>query len=247
MHNINNQLGNIGQSNETSEVATPTNSGKKKTYVVMVLDKSGSMMRGLQQTIDGFNEQIQTIRETETDDNITQVSLITFNHQVSKDIVNQSTDQIQELTESTYIPSGTTALYDGVGTAIDMLLDQDDINDDNTSVLMVILSDGDENASVKFKLEDVAEMIQKLKSTNRWTFTYMGANVDLSVISKTLNIDIGNIMTFDATLAAGYHDAKEMFKAGTTMYMSARSAEDGFVGASDFYSSTEASVDKTAN
>ncbi len=237
-NNINNALGNIGK--------PALQPGQKKTYVVMVLDKSGSMCRGLTQTIDGFNEQIQTIRETETADNITEVSLITFNHEVTQDIVNKPTQSIQELTETTYRPNGMTALYDGVGTAIEMILDQDDIEDENTSVLMVILSDGVENSSKNFSGEDIAEKIQTLKDTERWTFTYMGANVDLSVISKTLNIDAGNIMSFDASKAEGYHDAKEMFKAGTTMYMSSRScANIDFKSDDNFYTKVlDAEADK---
>ena len=35
---------------------------RKKLYLAMVLDQSGSMSRGARETIDGFNEQIQSVR-----------------------------------------------------------------------------------------------------------------------------------------------------------------------------------------
>ena len=237
--NLGNALGNIGR-----PASVP---GQLKTYVVMVLDKSSSMYTGLQQTIDGFNEQLHTIQDTQTENNETLVSLVTFSHEVTEDIINQPADKIEELTEKTYVPRGMTALYDGVGTAIDRLLKQDDIEDENTSVLMVILSDGDENASKTYTDMEIAERIQRLKDTERWTFTYMGANVDLGKISETLNIDKGNIMSFDATNAAGYHNAKEMFKAGTDMYMTSRgvcgaagpNGDVGFKSKSTFYSDLE--------
>lgn len=207
-----------------------------KTLVTVVLDRSGSMQRGKQHTIDGFNEQIQTLKSAESETSKSLVTLVTFNDRVEVLFDAIPVNSIPELTEQTYIPSGMTAMYDGVGEAIRLLEKRDDINDPNVSVLMVILSDGEENASRVSTQAHIAEKIQSLKDTGRWTFTYMGANVDLSTISTQLNLDIGNVISFNASSEEGYAQAAMLRTAGTEMYMKSRSV--GAVTASaDFYSS----------
>ncbi len=212
----------------------------KKLYLAMVLDQSGSMSRGARETIDGFNEQIQSVRAGLDDQLDVEVIYTTFacKAEIKKNFVN--INEMVELTDRDFRPDGLTAMYDGVGVTINALKERADIDDDDTRVLMVILSDGAENNSKQFTQDTVAEMIQSVKDTGRWTITYMGANQDLSQITQGLNIDAGNTVMFDASNAAGYAAGASLRSAATTMYMKGVAGDAGPMGdigaSASFYS-----------
>jgi hypothetical protein len=140
-----------------------------------------------EQTITHFNKQIEQI-SADSKGMETLVSLVTFNHDVTVDFFNESIGKIAPLDVLSYKPNGSTAMFDAVATIIDRPEKEvSDIKDENVAVLIVTLSDGQENASQKYTSSALAEKIQRLQSTNRWTFAYLGANQDLSKIQQ-LNI-----------------------------------------------------------
>ena len=65
--------------------------------------------------------------------------------------------------------------------------------DTGASYLVIIMSDGEENSSIKVSSKELAEKIQKFQATGRWTFTYIGSNQDLSKIQQVLNIPHGTL------------------------------------------------------
>jgi len=65
------------------------------------------------------------------------------------------------------------------------------------SVVFVIITDGYENASRFFSYHDIAKKIADLESTNKWTFTFIGADFDAIHTSKMLNIKAENTMNID--------------------------------------------------
>lgn len=171
-----------------------------KNYLMMVLDESSSMDYIKEQAISAFNEQIKSVKENTNGIEVV-VDLVKFSSEVSVVFENQKIDTVQELTKETYNPNTMTSMYDGVGKAIELLKARPDINDPSVTVLMLIISDGQENTSRIWTAPKVAEQIKTLQATGKWTFTYAGANQDLSVISQTLNIPIGNTSAFAATAA----------------------------------------------
>jgi hypothetical protein len=66
----------------------------------------------------------------------------------------------------------------------------------NYNVLVTILSDGEENASVEYSGATIKKMIEELK-LNNWTFTYIGTDHDVKKFA--LSISITNTMHFDKT------------------------------------------------
>jgi hypothetical protein len=65
------------------------------------------------------------------------------------------------------------------------------------SVVVVILTDGMENASRQFTYHQIAATIKSLEETDRWTFTFLGADIDAIHTSKMLNIREENVISFD--------------------------------------------------
>jgi hypothetical protein len=126
-----------------------------------------------------------------------------------------------------------TAMLDCVGATIDKLEKQEDIEDAQTAVLVLVVSDGQENNSKRETYPSISDRVQRLTKTGRWTFVYLGSNQDLSKIQQDLNIPRGNTQTFVNT-PAGYAQAFTMTNKGLSNYMSSRAR--GVTCSTSFYS-----------
>lgn len=99
------------------------------------------------------------------------------------------------------MPIGGTALYDAVGKSINYAGAQlnDMPNEDKPDkVIVVILTDGQENASHEFSREKVAEMIKHQKDVYSWEFIFLAANQDAFAVGGALNIKALNTANFSA-------------------------------------------------
>ena len=210
-----------------------------KTQIAIVLDRSGSMESCRKETIDAFNEQVKTIRQNSKKGMDTRVSLFTFATVADEPkFFNEPVTSLEELTMEDYKPNGYTAMYDGVGKAITMLSDLKE--DKDTAYLVVIISDGQENHSREFNAYKIAERIKSLEATKHWTFTYLGANQDLSQVSKLMNIPMGNMMCFAST-PVGVRAAQGQVLCSTASYMNARSV--GATNVDNFYVNNDKTAD----
>lgn len=184
-----------------------------KNYLMMILDESGSMQSIQQQAINAFNEQVQTVKKFKNDMEVA-TSLIVFSDDARVWLDAVSLDKVPELGTGNYIPNGSTAMYDAVGKALETLQKKPDINDPNVTVLVLVISDGEENASKIYNSERISGMVSALTATGRWTFTYAGANQDLTKVAKKLNIPLGNMSTFKST--AGGMSANNALRVNST-------------------------------
>lgn len=173
--------------------------GALRNHIAVVLDESGSMMAIRREIMAAFNEQVEVIRASATDQPTT-ISLVTFSTSVPDPAYwAQPVEAMRPLREADYRPNGLTAMLDAVGLTIDRLRALPDAEDENTSFLVLILSDGQENNSRRYSHGDIAERIQTLERTDRWTFAYIGANQDLTDVSERIHIPATNMMAFDST------------------------------------------------
>ena len=171
-----------------------------KNYVVLILDKSGSMKSIKNEVVGGFNDQIKEIKKKNTEFGMeTKICLVTFSTFVDTPILwLEDIEKVIPLTDETYNPDGYTAMYDAVGTTVESLLKLPEANDEDLSFLVIVISDGEENNSQKFNADKVAELVSSCEKTGRWTFSYVGANQDLKAVSQDLNININNTLAFMA-------------------------------------------------
>lgn len=174
---------------------------QKKTIYHLVVDKSGSMSDCIKLTINGFNEQINRIKQLEREypeQEIT-IGLTTFNHSVHHHFFQQPASEVRMLNEETYVPAGSTALLDGIGTSIyeiEMLIDRQKENADIT-VVLVIITDGHENASAYYRLEEIQRTIRRLEKNGKWTFSFIGATLDAVLVAEELAIKKQNSFSFE--------------------------------------------------
>lgn len=176
----------------------------KDVKVFIILDESGSMLRYRNETITGFNEQLEIIRENTKLVKSTTVSLVTFNQDVVFHCFNAPVGKVKKLTSETYVPFGWTAMYDAVGMCLERVIGGVPDDEDN-AYLVIIISDGEENSSKFFTAQNVAGRIQELQATGKWTFTYLGANQDLSKVQQELKIPLGNMAVYRADFAGTHY------------------------------------------
>ena len=167
-----------------------------KTHEILVLDRSGSMASCGAATIAGFNTLVEQAQQlAASDDADLRVTLVTFNHEVEVASFAAPIATLRPLTAASYRPTGTTAMLDAVGAVLERIA-RDVPDDEETRYLVMIVSDGAENASTRFDYPTIAEMIQQRQGTGRWTFAYLGANQDLAKIEASLGIPRRNISAF---------------------------------------------------
>lgn len=192
-----------------------------KNRIAIILDRSTSMAVIHKEAVAMFNEQIRTIKE-KNEDMDTRVSLFTFSTVADEPTVfNAPVTELLELSETDYIPRGWTAMYDGIGMAIDRLSALPEASDKDCAFLVMIITDGEENQSKKYTGYTIADRIKLLQATGKWTFTFMGANVDVEKMSKSLNILKGNATAFTPTMD-GMLSAASMNSSAIASYLNTR-------------------------
>lgn len=163
--------------------------------LVFILDESGSM-RGLEKdTIGGFNS---TIDKQKKEDGECLVSTVCFSNsqRVIHDRVNLR--DVKELTEDDYRPCGSTALIDTVASSIKHIkmvhryIRKEDRPD---KVMLIITTDGMENASHKYSLNETKKMIEECKE-NGWEFIFLAANIDAYETARDYGFDEGSTVNY---------------------------------------------------
>jgi hypothetical protein len=173
----------------------------RKTIYHLILDKSGSMMDCVDNTINGFNEQVNRIKDKAlefTEEDII-MGLTTFNENVKHLYFQQNPKEMVLLSYENYRPSGGTALLDAVGESITAIERQVNASLIPTTVIVVILTDGYENASKKYNLVNIRNMISKLEETGKWTFSFIGATLDAVDVAASMAIKSQNSFSFEKT------------------------------------------------
>ena len=166
----------------------------KRIFNLLVVDESGSMSIIRRQTLVGINETLATIQKMQKAhaDLEQRVTLITFDSthtNVFYDNVRAS--NANPLKAKDYNPCGATPLYDAIGMGIAKI---NALTTEDDSVLVTIITDGEENCSEEYSLKTIKNLIEKLKKQN-WTFTFIGTD-DLDVENIALDMGIDNHLQF---------------------------------------------------
>lgn len=156
--------------------------------VVFVIDESGSMTGTEQDVIGGFKKVIDEQREIK--DGTCSVSYFKFASEIEEVFVGKDLKDVEYI-DGKYRPGGMTALFDGVGTAIDRIgkwLDSMKEEDKPEKTLVVIMTDGGENYSKEYSASKVKEMIKHQEEKYSWSFVYMGSDLTNADDANTLNV-----------------------------------------------------------
>lgn len=161
---------------------------KNLTEVIFIIDESGSMHGLEKDTIGGFNSLLLKQKKEEGECLVSTVLFNTINKTLHDRI---SINNIKELEEKDYNPSGCTALLDALGETINKIknihkyIREEDIP---VKTMFIITTDGMENASIKYTKKEIKQMIENQKEKG-WEFIYLAANIDAVSSAKEYGID----------------------------------------------------------
>lgn len=189
-----------------------------KTEVIFVIDGSGSMHSKADDVRGGFNTYVEELRKDKDGDY--SLSAIVFNTQVFPLFTQKDLKDVPELTEKNYAPGGNTALYDAIGGAIDEIKDSTanycthcgekraasakfcskcgtQLGNGRSKYLLVIMTDGEENSSIRYRKHHIVQKIKDKEAQGNWTIAYLGANQDAMREGTAMGIQPGNTWSYD--------------------------------------------------
>jgi len=156
------------------------------TLIGVVLDRSGSMESCREATIAGFNQFLQA-QQREAAGGRALMSLTQFDDRYEINFVGEPIENVPELDTESYVPRGQTALHDAIGRTIHEIEAWGREHAWNERILVLIITDGQENASQEYDLPAVRALIQR-KEQDGWNFAYMGANQDSFAVGGAMGV-----------------------------------------------------------
>jgi len=172
----------------------------KRTELIFILDRSGSMHGLEEDTIGGFNSMIEKQMKIEGEAFVTTI-LFDDNYEIVHDRL--PLQNVPPMTQEVYTVRGSTALLDAIGKTIEHIAKihkyarEEDVP---KRTLFVITTDGHENASRIYPSDSVKKMIEYQKAEYQWEFLFLGANIDAVETAKHIGIN--------ADRAVSYHSDK---------------------------------------
>jgi hypothetical protein len=156
------------------------------THIAIILDRTGSMETIRDDTIGGFNAFLNTQKAAP---GLASLTLVQFDSQDPYEIVYRFKPlaEVPELTRETFVPRANTPLLDAVGRGINDLeksLVEIAEEDRPARVVMVLITDGQENASREFRKDQIEKMIKEKQEKSAWQFVFLSA--DLAAIGDAL-------------------------------------------------------------
>ena len=158
-------------------------------HVCFIIDESSSMWTSVSDVKGGFAKIIEEQRSNEN--GTCAISIFRFaTYPKEADFIMEDIENVYP--ELAYNPSGCTAMYDGIGKAIDEIgerlaaMPEEERPEKN---LIVIMTDGEENSSRIYQPSKIREMIKHQEDKYNWTFLYIGT--DISNTNDADRIGIG--------------------------------------------------------
>lgn len=162
---------------------------KRMAEVVFIIDKSGSMSGLESDTIGGFNSLLE---KQKNENSNAFLSTLFFNDSSTVILDREDISNVRKLRKEDYICMGCTALLDAIGDSIKHIKNihkyarKEDVPE---KTLFVIITDGMENSSRRYRYKEIKELIEKMKKEKGWEFLFLGANMDAIKEARNIGID----------------------------------------------------------
>jgi len=183
-------------------------SKKDYTFIGVVLDRSGSMGSVLDDTIGGFNNFLKENQSVEDDEGLFTLAQFSSDYSLIYDAI--PIKEVPPLDTKSYSVYGWTALLDAIGKTIvsmDQKLSVLEESEKPKKVIMVVITDGQDNSSKEYTKSAIASMIKTKESDSDWEFLFLGANMDSVKEAASFGFSGNNVAEY-ATNAVG---TKETF------------------------------------
>lgn len=227
----------IGDIMPTARKKKVSDSASDIFLLTLLIDKSGSMYDLIHETINGVNKYLDGQQSQPGD---TLVTLIQFDNEYEIMCSGVAIESAPRLDVMNYQPRGSTALYDATARTIaeiDTTVAKSNIK---PHVLLVIVTDGLENASQEYALDDNGQQrifdLVNARQDAGWSVVYMGANADAKKTGATLGVHTNNSITYAGT-GASVKGSYDMLADATMAYRGAATASASPTATTTFFSS----------
>lgn len=175
-------------------------------------------------TIGGFNTFLKEQQEVPGKCSFT---LHQFNHEFNTVVKSTDIKNVAPLNEDTFVPTGNTALLDAIGRAVvekgkELASLPEKQRPDK--VVVVIITDGEENCSKGFKRPKIFDMIKHQTEVYKWEFVFLAANQDAIKSGGLMGVVAANSVDFGSQTTAHYYAVTSSnlaaFRSGTKQDMS---------------------------
>ncbi len=179
----------------------------KQNYIelVLIFDRSGSMNSIWTDAVGGFNSFIEQQRKNLKDKQV-KFTLAMFDDQYLLPYEGIDLHSQSQINIDNYQPRGWTALYDAIGlttNAVGQRLRNMQQQDRPQKVIVAIMTDGQENASKQFRIEQIKQMIETQQNDYNWSFIFLSS--DLESFNASINYGINaNSRVYYSQDSSGY-------------------------------------------
>lgn len=207
---------------------------RRKQYVGISRDHSGSMQSLSHSAMKDYNENIEVIKEAAKENKIdTFVSVVKCGigiGLVAREQENVLIESVSPIT--TYKTEGGTPLFDSIGELITILSRTPDAEDANVSFLIMAITDGQENQSKFWNAQSLGKEIKRLQATDKWTFTFrVPSGYAKALVS--MGIPSGNVVEWEQTEEGMRGATVQTVRAVKSYYVN---VSHGVAASSSFYS-----------
>lgn len=164
-----------------------------KTLISLIIDRSGSMAGKEKDVIGGVNNFLAEQKKVEGE---ALVTVLKFSDRVTTLCRLTPVSDVRPL--DYYTPSGNTALLDAVGYEI-VELDKAWSRHYPDRTIVVVVTDGEENASKSYSKLEIMNRIQDRERSGKWNFVYLGASAAAFHEAKTMGFDWQNTAQYRDT------------------------------------------------
>lgn len=175
----------------------PDPQADRTVHVSFLLDRSGSMEPIRADVIGGFN---QFVSDQQAQPGTCRMTVVQFDTNDPFDVMTDALDvhEVRPLDSSRYVPRGGTPLLDALGQLLEHA--ERRARGRNEDPVVVVFTDGEENASHRWTHAAIFQRIGVLKAQG-WTFVFMGANQDSYAEAGGLGFMPGSTSNFDPARA----------------------------------------------
>lgn len=211
-----------------------------RNFIAFIRDHSVSMTPIARYAARDYNANIMSVRENSlrnNQDTLVTVVECSVGYSASNRVIisNAGVSVLKPIAEGSYkTDGGSTPLFDAVGLAINELK-RTPTNDPDTSYLVLVTTDGEDNSSRTQNGDTLGSLIRDLTATDRWTFVFR-VPVGKKYKLVRLGIPEGNIIEWEGT-QQGVETAQAQTVDAFGQYFTMRSA--GVGSTQKFYANTE--------
>lgn len=189
------------------------------TEITVILDRSGSMQSIASDAIGVFNaflaaQRREPIVGCEPGSDTTRLTLVLFDDQYEVPCKSTLLTEVPDLTARTFLPRGSTALRDAIGRTLSKMTRSfaaRPAEQKPATIIVTILTDGEENASHEYSAQHIAGLIEAKKELG-WQFVFLAANQDALATAAGLRIDATdalNLISTQAGTATAFRDLSD--------------------------------------